>query len=171
MRRIYHHDSASLYYCSQTEYEICRKRGTSFSALFCAKNPYHQWMVGYVKNCSKDHPEYLVARRPKDRMMALNMVDAPKPEFFSDEMIMAGIDFIENELAQGHDVVVVCNQGESRSPTMCLMYMMVHGDFDKSKTFDEVCDIYRVMTNYEWNPNMGIFKYCQNLWEKLRKEN
>lgn len=169
MTEVYRYNGAGLYYCSEEEFELIRDSNYDFSYLLCAKNPFHKEFVGYERNCPKGHPEYLVANRPDDRMMALNMVDAPKPEFFADEMIDAGIDFIHSELSAGHDTVVVCNQGESRSPTMCLMYLMAHGDFNRKMSHKEVfAEFMRLAPS--WKPNNGILQYCCNFWSKLREE-
>lgn len=168
MNKVYEYNNNSLYFTNADEYDRVVKDCPGFSALLCAKNPYHKEIVGYDRNCPKDHPEYLVAYRPKEHIMALNMVDAPKPEFFSDKMVLAGIDFIQNELAQNNDVVVVCNQGESRSPTMCLMYMMAHGDFSKTLSHSEVFTQFSRIAK-EWNPNNGILQYAIQFWNKVKE--
>lgn len=168
MNKVYEYGKANLIYCNSEEYEKMKEYGLDFSALLCAKHPYHKQIVGYEKNCPKEHFEYLFAYRPKEHIMALNMVDAPKLEYFSDEMIIAGIDFIHAELAQQRDVVVVCNKGESRSPTMCLMFMMLHGDFEKEMTHSQVFRQFsKVATN--WNPNNGILQYCVKFWDRVKR--
>lgn len=168
MNCVYTYGSASLSYCNQQEYENIKKSGIEISTLLCAKYPYHKQIVGYEKNCPKNHFEYLYAFRSKDHIMALNMVDAKEPKYFSDEMILAGIDFIQGELAQGRNVVVVCNKGESRSPTMCLMYMMAHGDFDKSMSHTDVFLEFSKLAK-DWNPNNGILQYCVEFWNKIKR--
>lgn len=168
MKKVYEYDWNGLYYCGQDEYEEIKQYFTNFSVLFCAKNPYHKQLVGYDKNCPKDHPEYLVAYRPEINTMALNMVDAKESKYFSDEMIMSGIEFIENELAKGRNVVVVCNKGESRSPTMCLMYMMVHGDFERDMSHSEVLESFEKIAP-EWKPREGILQYCIQFWDKVKR--
>lgn len=168
MNCVYTYGSGILSYCNQQEYENIKASGVDVSALLCAKYPYHKQIVGYSKNCPKDHLEYLYAIRAKDHIMALNMVDAKEPKYFSDEMILAGIDFIQGELAQGRNVVVVCNKGESRSPTMCLMYMMAHGDFDKSMTHEEVFSEFNKIAP-DWKPGEGILQYCIEFWDKMKR--
>ena len=168
MNCVYTYGSGILSYCNQQEYENIKASGVDVSALLCAKYPYHKQIVGYSKNCPKDHLEYLYAIRAKNHIMALNMVDAKEPKYFSDEMILAGIDFIQGELAQGRNVVVVCNKGESRSATMCLMYMMAHGDFDKSMTHEEVFSEFNKIAP-DWKPGEGILQYCIEFWDKMKR--
>lgn len=166
MRKVYGVGMANLMYCNAEEYESMKERGLNISALLCAKHPYHKRIVGYEGNCRKDHPEYLYAVR--GNVMALNMVDAECPMFFSDEMIHAGIYFVEDQLAHNRDVVVVCNQGESRSPSMCLLYLMKHGYFDKKLTHSNVFLEFKAIAP-NWNPRNGILQYCIEFWNKVKR--
>lgn len=167
MRKVFQTENSYLMFCDDTEYKLIEREGVNNSFLFCAKYPYHKQIVGYTGNCPKEHDEYLYAVR--DHVMSLNMVDAEHPKFFSDAMIYAGLDFIEIELAKGRNVVVVCNKGESRSPTMCLMYMMAHGSFDKSFTHTQVFSKFKKIAP-EWNPGNGILQYCISFWNKVKGE-
>ncbi len=171
MRKVYSFDVSDLYYCDKEEYEdfLYHNDCWNTSFLLCAKNPFHKDIVGYDRNCPKGHPEYLCAHRPLQHLMALNMIDAKDPKFFSDEMIDKGLEFIQNEMDNRRDVIVVCNLGESRSPTMCLMYLMAHGDIPKDKEFKEIANDYIIIAP-EWNPNDGILSYCERFWERVRKE-
>lgn len=168
MNPVYEKNGANLYYCNSEEYNNIPCKDT-VSFLFCAKNPFHKEIVGYEKKCEKEHPEYLVAYRPNQHLMALNMVDAPTPEYFSDKMVLAGLEFIDKELAKGREVVVVCNKGESRSTTMCLMYMMKDGAFDFQMTHSQVFMEFSKVAK-TWNPRNGILQYCIEYWNKLKKE-
>lgn len=167
MNCVYTYGSGILSYCNQQEYENIKSSGVDVSALLCAKYPYHKEIVGYSKNCPKNHFEYLYAFRPDKHIMALNMVDAKDKKYFSDEIILAGIDFIQNELEQERNVVAVCNKGQSRSPTMCLLYMMAHGDFDINMSHSEVFCKFSEIAKL-WNPNNGILEYCVDFWNKIK---
>jgi len=90
--------------------------------LHCAKEKWHREMVGYTgRGCPKDSQEYLFARR--GNRMALNMVDAKSPEFFSKEMITAGLDFLEEGYKAGKKLFIHCNRGESRSPSVAMLFV------------------------------------------------
>ena len=97
--------------------------------VHAAKEPYHRAAVGYTgKGAPKGHAEYLVAHRPG--FVALNLVDAPDPEFIPAAAVMAGVDAIAANIGQAK-VLVHCNQGKSRSPMIALLYMCLHtGAFD-----------------------------------------
>lgn len=152
-----------------------------FYILHCCKNPTHKEFVGYEgKSCAKDHPEYLVARR--GNQMALNMVDAPKPEFFSKEMITAGLDFMEEGYNKGLKVLVVCNKGESRSPSIALLFMaarlkVLKGSF--TECVQEFIDVYfrdfiitgvGAGTETLYMPNKGIYLHLMDNWDWYMNE-
>lgn len=166
---VYKVNDVGLYYGDEeTLCKIILTFDENVSYLLCAKNPFHKNVVGYENKCSKDHQEYLVAYRPENNVMALNMVDAPKVEFFSDKMIYPAIEFIGKELENHRNVVVICNKGESRSPTMCLMYMMKNNVFDKNLSHSEVFSEFSKLAR-NWNPRLGILQYCVSYWDKYRK--
>lgn len=167
---VYKLDDHELYYGSSEDYDFVRTSkffAKDYATLLCAKNPYHKEIVGYEGNLSRIHPNYLVVENPEQHIMALNMIDAPEKQYFSDEMVLAGIDFIGQQLNE-RNVLVVCNKGVSRSPTMCLMYLMAHGDFEKDQTHVQVFDSFR-LNAVNWEPNTGILQYCIEFWDKIRK--
>jgi predicted protein tyrosine phosphatase len=53
----------------------------------------------------------------------MNIVDAPSPAFFAKEMIDQALDFIDETLDRGLKVLIHCNRGESRSPSIALLYL------------------------------------------------
>lgn len=145
---------------------------TNMSYLLCAKEPYHRFFCGRYTGSSldKSDPRYLfVYPNERDNILSLNMVDAPKKEFFADIMINEGLDFIDRELDKNNKVVVVCNKGESRSPTMVLMYLMRIGLFKADLSAEDVFDRFLFMYPY-WRPNKGILDYCRDYWNRLKQK-
>ncbi len=53
----------------------------------------------------------------------LNMVDTDSPTFFHKEMLDQALDFIDHMRVSEQNVLVHCNQGESRAPSIALLYM------------------------------------------------
>ena len=53
----------------------------------------------------------------------LNMVDTENPMFFHKEMIDQALNFIDEMRTSNQNVLVHCNQGESRGPSIALLYM------------------------------------------------
>ena len=94
------------------------------SVLHCARDPWfteelarneHQWKYGasyYGEWLPRAHGTVL---QPAYNEMALNMVDAEHPKYFSDEMVNAGLEFITERLAEG-DACWYTATPESRGP-------------------------------------------------------
>jgi len=126
--------------------------------VHAAKEPYHRQFVGYTERAApKDHPEYLWAVR--DNEIALNAVDADKPEFFAISMINAALDFIDTKLNEGLKVLVHCNQGQSRSPSIALLYMKGRLPDDFTEAEEQFRKIYP-----GYNPKNGIREYVKAHW-------
>lgn len=116
---------AELWIGSQEDYE---KQTAHFDAenwaiVHACKEPYHRQLLGYTERAApKDHPEYLFAER--EGVLYLNLVDAPLPEYIPEELINKALDFIDQQLKAGTHVLVHCNQGESRAPSIGLLYLV-----------------------------------------------
>ena len=133
-----------------------------FYILYCMKNPSHKEMVGYEgKSCDKDHPEYLMARRGQE--MALNMVDAPRPEFFSQEMITAGLDFLEEGYLSDKKVVILCNKGQSRSCGMALLFLATRLKMLPKEFIYAEQEFKKLYPDCEFGK--GIYQYMVQNWE------
>lgn len=131
--------------------------------LHAAKEPHHRQFLGYVgRGAPKDSPEYLFARR--GNRMALNMVDAKSPVFFSKEMIEAGLNFLEEGYKAGKKLLIHCNVGESRGPSMAMLFVfkrIIQGE----DTFDEAeIEMKRVYPAY--NPGEGIRGHLMQFWSE-----
>lgn len=140
-----------LFVGCQGVYSESNQEGWSF--VLAAKEPWHRSVIGYTgRACVKDHPEYLMARR--DNKLVLNLVDAPKPEFFDKRIIDAALDFIEEELAKGKKVGIFCNVGESRSASIALLYLIKHGLIEGDTLEDYEAEFLKIYPEY--NPGAGI---------------
>lgn len=175
MTEVYHFENAKLLYCSQTEFETFKELSQEnkildkhIAVLFCAKDPYHKQIVGYTGKLDQNHPEYLYAERPEQKIMALNMIDAPNAKYFNYRMMLYGINFIAQHLNDENDVIVVCNHGKSRSPSMCLLYLMAHGDIDLNDSIETVFKKYKMIAP-DFEPNKGIKDFCISFWKMLQE--
>jgi hypothetical protein len=144
-----------------------------WAVLHAAKEPCHRQFVGYTgRGCPKESPEYLWAER--GNRLALNIVDAPKPEFFDKSMIDKAIDYIDEKLKTGMKVLVHCNQGESRSPSICMLYMVSRGipsmgkNCRTSDSFEE-CEAQFMQIYPEYNPGAGIRGFVKEHWKEYCK--
>ena len=108
-----------LFVGSELDYEGIVSRQSGWAVVQACKDPYHRQALGYSERAApKNHPEYLVALR--GMRLILNIVDANDPAFFDKGMITQALDFIDQQHSDKLNVLVHCNQGESRGPSIAL---------------------------------------------------
>lgn len=135
----------------------------NWAVVHAAKEASHRQFVGYTgRGCPKESSEYLWAER--DNRLALNIVDAPKPEFFDKGMIDKALSFIEQKLGEGLKVLCHCNVGESRSASICLLYLIKHGII-KGNTLED-CEAEFMKVYPEYNPGTGIRGFVKEHWRE-----
>lgn len=155
-----------FYVGNQVQYEGGGFNQDEWSFVLAAKEPWHRSVIGYTgRACDKSHPEYLMARRANK--LILNLVDAPKAEFFDKSIIDAALDFIEEQLSVGKKVLTACNEGKSRSASICLLYLVKHGII-KGATLED-CEAEFMKVYPEYNPGAGIRGFMKEHWQSYIK--
>lgn len=156
-----------LFVGNELDYENYVKRQQGWAVLHAAKEPYHRRAVGYTgRSCDAADPEYLMAYRERDTRpeMCLNMIDAPKPQFFQEMMINAALGFINLAVIEHQkDTLVHCNQGGSRAPSLVLLYLRKFTDHFDDMSFEEAEDVFRAMYPL-YLPATGIRAYVAMHW-------
>lgn len=137
-----------------------------WAILHCCKNPFHKRMVGYKGNLPPNHPDYKY--KINGRRMALNLVDMDtfSTNFveFNHDMFKAAFCFLDSFQGK-HNILIHCNQGESRGPSLTMLYLKHLAYFDEkdfSKAFNEFKLLY---PNYR--PKLNIFKNIEILWNRF----
>jgi hypothetical protein len=134
----------------------------SGSILHCAKDP---WFIQAINRpgITQNHPTNPNVIQIQYNEMALNMVDAEHPKYFSDEMVNAGLDFITERFAEGDAVLCHCNMGVSRSPSIAMLWMFEHGFLDNEFRYavPQFKDLYK-----NWMPANGVWQYLKARCEK-----
>lgn len=116
-----------LYIGDQTDFDRSVKGRDEWRVVHACKEPYHRRALGYSGRAApKHHPEYLLARR--DNRLILNLVDAPDPAYIPKEVIDAALDFVFESLSAEHSVLVHCNEGRSRAPSIGFLYLVSRTD-------------------------------------------
>ncbi len=144
------------------EYNIARRKGMKIVCALNRANGFitHQSIVGWQgRGCNADNPYYLFKR--EDDAIYLNMVDTEDSKYINDEMINPALEFIHHHLTNGNEVFVYCSLGESRSPSIALMYLLEYNLIEKnSNTFT----VFK--NNYYPNfyPKNGNLYYIKNRW-------
>lgn len=143
------------------EQRLCREPGWFF--IHACKEPYHRRALGYTGRAApKDHPEYLIARR--DGHLILNLVDVDDVNYIAVEIVDAALEAIHRNLGSAK-VLLHCNQGQSRSPSIALLYLTRHTDrfagmalSDALKTFQTIYPPY--------SPARGMVDYVRLNWDR-----
>lgn len=145
--------------------EDCRAvAGKSNWATVHACKTCHVRKLGYSGSLPQDHPNYLVLEEGPD--LYLNIVDMYDIDAkYTDPMIQKAFQFIDKHLASGN-VLIHCNMGASRSPTIAMLYLakksIISGSYDQAlKEFQERYPIYF--------PGTGMTNYCKEHWDRLTK--
>ena len=123
---------------------------------------------GYVgRAMPKDEPEYLYAKR--EHALYCNLIDAPDIKYIPDKIIDECMQFIDTEITQGRNILIVCNKAESRSPSIALMYMIYNGEFNQTRDLESVLSQF-IAIYPAYNPGKGFAEYIKQYWEKHIRE-
>jgi hypothetical protein len=139
-------------------------RGQSgWFVIHACKEPYHRQALGYSgRAASKDHPEYLIARR--DGCLILNLVDVDNVSFVSPVIIDAALEAIAANIAT-RNVLVHCNQGQSRSPSIAFLYLLRHTDSFEGLTQNEALSKFGAIYP-PFSPARGMADFIRLNWQR-----
>lgn len=141
-----------LFIGNQEDYYSLEIETGEWFVIQACKEPFHREAVGYKgRSSDKNHPEYLVARR-KYRLI-LNLVDAQDSKYFPSELIALALREIEGYLPY-KKVLVHCNQGQSRSPGIGLLFLLRKGII-QGDNYEEVAREYQRIYP-DFSPGKGM---------------
>jgi len=151
-----------LFVGSQIDYESRISSEPNWAVVHACKEPYHRQALGYSgRAVSKEHPEYLIARRG-DRLI-LNLVDADNPAYIPDEIMDESVAFINEHLNAGQRVLVHCKQGMSRSPSIAMLYLATHTERLPRSSFERAFAAFREMYP-PFSPAAGVLAFLRARW-------
>lgn len=132
------------------------------AVVHACKDPCHRSAVGYAGNLQPDHPQYLAARA--GRHLYLNLIDPPLP-LFKLASFQIFLDFVDEQIKQ-RAVVVHCNHGESRAPSLALLYMAKRLGTLPASSYQLAAVAFRAM-GFPYRPGEGIEKFLKDNWDAL----
>lgn len=131
-----------------------------FCFVQACKYPCHRDAVGYTGgSIEKTHPEYLIAYRPN--RIVLNMVDTPTGKYFCEILFEKSNEFIKENLNSNKKVLVHCNQGMSRSPSIGLLYLAMEKKINNVTFAVAKEEFLKIYPNY--NPS-GVQEFLMDKW-------
>jgi hypothetical protein len=158
--RTMHQVAPNVWVGSQADFEQLDQYGTEWPVLFGSKEPWHRQFVGYTGRSAPDGPDRLVARN--GNRMALNLIDGDDPKYVTRIMIDAGIAFLDEQVAAlqpPNQAIIVCNQGQSRSPSLALLWLAP----TLSPVFEEAEAKFRGIYP-DYAPKAGIREFARIHW-------
>lgn len=137
-----------------------------WAIVHACKDPWHRQLLGYSgRSAPKEHPEYLYGVR--GARMFMNLIDAPTAEYIAPSLIQAALDFIDSHRRDGYAVLLHCNQGMSRSPTIALLYLAQRTDFFEGEKNLERC-VERFKNAYPtYEPGPGMMGFLRAVWPQV----
>lgn len=138
---------------------------SEMAVVHACKHPCHQDELGYSGSLSQDHSEYLVASRNSD--LYLNIVDMDRKfsHDFTEPIVTAALDFIEEHIGST-EVLVHCNQGQSRSPALAMLFLAKRRDDIPASSYEDAKQEFREMYPL-FRPGNGIDAYLRDYWNEL----
>lgn len=136
--------------------------------ITAARDPWHRDALGYYgqRGAPKDSPEYLIAHRPNRTI--LNLVDVADPAYIRDEIIDVALGTIDMHLAAGEKVLIHCNEGKSRAPTIAMLWMTKNGLLNSGDENWEADILPMFESKYpDYAPAEGMRLYAQQRLGKM----
>lgn len=151
----------NIFVGTKEEYHDALNKGMKIVCALNRATGYvtHQSVVGWSgRGCNKDNPYYLF--KQTDDAIYLNMIDGDNPAYVSDDMVNPALCFIKEALANQENVFIYCSLGESRSPSIALMYLLENSLIEPQNALVEFKS--RYYNNY--SPKRGNLEYIKNRW-------
>lgn len=158
MKKVYQ----NLYICN--DQFNCWDFDATSAVVHACKHPCHCKALNYKNRLEASHPNYLVLER--DNHLVLNMVDMDKeldPKF-TNPMLQAAMSFIERFIVK-NKLLIHCNKGQSRSPSIALLYLARIKAISAS-SFEKAEEDFRLLYPL-YTPGNGIRIYMKKNWATL----
>ena len=141
----------------------CKKSYNEYAIIHACKT-CHQKALNYNKSLPSNHSNYLIYE--KGNNLFLNLVDMPK-EFmpkYTDPIMKKALAFIDIH-KNIKPVLIHCNQGFSRSPSIGLLWLAINNHICNNDYCSASIDFKKIYASYQ--PGTGVNLYLQNNWERL----
>jgi hypothetical protein len=152
-----------LFVGSDSDDQDAAKRGYAILSA-CKDGPWgHRSALGYKERGAPKGNQYYYAVRGK--RMVLNLIDLDDPNFIPEEAIFPALRFINKHLKAGDKVLVHCNAGRSRAPTIALLFLRTIGEMPSGFGTSE--KVFRALYP-EYDPGVGMRTFARAHWGELK---
>lgn len=141
---------------------VKEKTNSNIAIVHACKEPCHRHAVGYQdRSLDSSHLHYLSLE--KAHHLYLNMIDPPAP-LFKPESFTLFFEFVDREITQ-RPVLIHCNKGESRAPSLTLLYMAKRLGLLPNESYQAAAAAFSAQ--YPYKPGKGIATYLGKNWGGL----
>lgn len=133
------------------------------ATVHACKHPCHQRVIGYHNSISPQHPNYLFWESRMD--LYLNIIDPPQP-LFKLETFTTALAFIKRHWHAGNPILIHCNQGESRAPSIALLFLASETGIITNASYDQATAEF-IQLYPKYKPGQGIQTFLRQHWLDL----
>lgn len=108
----------------------------------------------------------MIAHRPG--RLILNLIDAADPKYIPKKIVDAALSYIHTALGDNQLVLVHCNQGESRGPSIGLLYLVKYTDVLPKNSSDAAVREFRKLYP-KYNPALGMRGFIRKYFNSYAK--
>jgi hypothetical protein len=137
----------------------------SVAVVHACKDPCHRSAVGYTtRSIPNSHPNYL--GKETEYHLYLNLIDPPQP-LFRVQSFVVFLAFMEKHIGE-RQIVIHCNQGESRAPSLALLYLAKRTAIIPSSSYPIAAAAFRTNLYPGYQPGRGIEIWLTQHWGELQ---
>ena len=117
-------------------------------------------------NLQKTHPNYLVLEQDYD--LFLNIIDPPVP-LFMPQLFTSFLSFATKHWGEGKRLLIHCNQGESRAPSLALLFLSKSLSVINKTSYQSARKDFEIIYP-QYKPGQGIEIYFIKNWDTIGYE-
>ena len=139
----------------------CRRKPTGFSVVHACKYPCWHDRVG---DALKGDPKFTADETENE--LWLNIIDPPT-KLFQMATFDRFLAFMRKQWQAGRQVLIHCNKGQSRAPSLALVFMAKCMGALPAESFDEAWDAWK---DTDYQPGKGIEDWLRENWDDIGAE-
>lgn len=146
------------------ELDCFRREREGWSVVHACKDPCHRRAVGYSgRSLASNHANYLILELGSHLYM--NLVDPDRP-LFMPQSFASFREFARTHYASGRNLLIHCNQGGSRAPSLALLFLAKDMDVLTNDSYAAARREYEDLDPL-YRPGAGIEAYLTRHWTEL----
>lgn len=153
----------NLYVGDDDDYEKVKGNSDFYILRCCKEGPAgHRAILKYDSQAAPKGSNYLSAE--KGRVLALNFIDTDSPDFVPGKMVDEGLAFVSEHLSDSK-VLVACNRGLSRAPTIALLWLYANDKLPA--TYHAALSAFRKLYP-KYDPMLGLEVFARRKIQELK---